>query len=81
MVDSSMFTLLDGDKREFEPGAAMEIMTIMGDNFLFLENINPGMVRSGTFVFEVPAEVATYTLKIHPGMVFKTGKPVLVKLK
>lgn len=80
-IDTNMFKLVDDKKREFEVYSKAELMMILGDKYLFLESVNPGMSRTGTFVFEVPADVATYSLKVYPGVGFKTGTPQTVKLK
>lgn len=80
-IDTNMFKLVDSQNREFEVYSKFELMTMLGDKYLFLESVNPGMSRSGIFVFEVPKDVNEYSLKMYPGILFKTGKPEIVKLK
>lgn len=80
-IDTNMFKLVDSQDREFDVYSKFELMTILDDKYLFLESVNPGMSRTGTFVFEVPEDVNTYSLKIYPGIMFKTGTPQIVKLK
>lgn len=80
-IDTNMFKLVDSQNREFEVYSKFELMTMLGDKYLFLESVNPGMSRSGIFVFEVPKDVNEYSLKMYPGILFKTGKPETVKLK
>ncbi len=80
-IDTNMFKLVDSQNREFGVYSKAELMTILGDKYLFLESVNPGMSRSGVFVFEVPKDVNEYSLKMYPGILFKTGAPETVKLK
>jgi RNA polymerase subunit RPABC4/transcription elongation factor Spt4 len=80
-LDTSMFKVIDTGNREFDVISKAEVMMIIGDKYLFLETLNPGLSRTGTLVFEVPADVTAYSLKTYPGVWFKTGKPVTVKLK
>lgn len=80
-IDTEMFKVVDDKNREFKVYSKAELMMILGDKYLFLESVNPGMSRTGTFVFEVPADVTAYSLKVYPGIGFKTGTPQTVKLK
>lgn len=80
-IDTGMFKLVDSQNREFDVYSKAELMMILDDKYLFLESVNPGMNRTGTFVFEVPEDVSSYSLKIYPGIMFKTGTPQIVKLK
>lgn len=80
-IDTNMFKIVDSKNREFEVYSKAELMMILGDKYLFLESVNPGMNRAGTFVFEVPADVNQYSLKVYPGIMFKTGDPKVIKLK
>jgi RNA polymerase subunit RPABC4/transcription elongation factor Spt4 len=82
MFDSTQFKLIDSQKREFDPYTDTDLMMIIGnDNDLFLENCNPGMSRTGTIVFEVPADTATYDLAVDSGVAFAAGETKTVKLK
>lgn len=56
-------------------------MMILGDKSLFLESCNPGMSRTGTFVFEVPEDVESYSLKVGSGTGFAAKTSEIVKLK
>lgn len=76
---SSMFKIIDDQERTFEPLTDASLFTILGDRNLFLESVNPGMSRSGLFVFEVPADVETYSLKMAGGLF--SGDKVVVRLK
>jgi hypothetical protein len=51
------------------------------DKELFLEDCNPWMSRTGTLVFEVPADTATYNLAVDSGVAFAAGETETVKLK
>lgn len=76
---SSMFKIVDDQGREFQTLTDMNLMLILDKQNLFLESVNPGMSRTGVFVFEVPADVESYSLEVSGGMF--SGKKVLVKLK
>lgn len=78
---STQFKLIDDQGREFETLTSGELMMILGDNNLFLESCNPGMSRTGIFVFEVPSDINSYSIEIASGVGFAAGKTVTVKLK
>jgi len=80
-IDTNMFKLIDSKNREFNVYDKVELMTLLGDKYLFLESVNPGMSRAGTFVFEVPKDIKSYSLKVYPGIMFESGTPEVVKLK
>lgn len=78
---SSMFKIIDEQGREFETLTDFNLMMILGDNDLFLESCNPGMSRTGIFVFEVPENISSYSLKVYSGTAFAAKTSVTVKLK
>lgn len=78
---SSMFKIIDDQSREFETLTDINLMTILGDNNLFLESCNPGMSRTGVFVFEVPKDIESYSLKVYSGTALAATSSVTVKLK
>ncbi|WP_156291376.1 DUF4352 domain-containing protein [Oceanobacillus salinisoli] len=58
-IDSSYFKIITGNNVEYDPVTSGEVMMAMGDdmNDFFLEQINPGLSKSGKVVFEVGADV------------------------
>ena len=78
---SMQFKLVDNQDRKFEALTSAELMMILGDKNLFLESCNPGMSRTGIFVFEVPSDIETYSIEVAGGVGFAGGKSEIVKLK
>nr|WP_243864157.1 DUF4352 domain-containing protein [Alkalibacillus almallahensis] len=69
-IDSSFFKLFSSDGVEYEPASDGNVMMNMADedNF-FLEQVNPGLEKSGKVVFEVGGDldVASSTLQGQTG--------------
>lgn len=78
---STQFKLIDDKERTFEALTSAELMMMLGDNNLFLESCNPGMSRTGIFVFEVPSDVESYSIEVASGVGFAAGEKATVKLK
>lgn len=78
---STQFQLIDEQGRKFEALSSASLMMILGDKNLFLESCNPGMSRTGIFVFEVPSDVNSYSIEVASGVGFAAGKTAKVKLK
>lgn len=76
---SMMFKIVDEQGRNFEALTDANLMMILEDQNLFLESVNPGMSRTGVFVFEVPADVETYSLEISGGL--WSGSKTVIRLK
>jgi hypothetical protein len=57
-IDSSYFKIKTSDDVEYEPTTDGEVIMAMGDGAgdFFLQQINPGLSKSGKVVFEVPAD-------------------------
>lgn len=57
-VDSSYFKIKTADGTTYEPITDGQVMMAMGDNMgdFFLQQINPGLSKSGKVVFEVPKD-------------------------
>lgn len=81
MFSSTMFKIIDDKDREFETLTNADLMMILDDKNLFLEECNPGMSRTGVFVFEVPKDVESYSLKVYSGVGTASKGAVTVKLK
>jgi len=78
---STQFKIIDDQDREFETLTSADLMMILGDKYLFLESCNPGMSRTGVFVFEVPEDIESYSLKVSSGTGFAAKTSEIVKLK
>ena len=78
---STMFKIIDDEGREFETLTDTNLMMILGDDDLFLESCNPGMSKTGVFVFEVPGDIESYSLKVYSGTALAAKTSATVKLK
>ncbi len=65
-INSSFFKIKAGDV-EYEPNTDGKVMMAMGDDMgdFFLEQINPGLSKSGKVVFELPADVDLSKKLLH----------------
>ena len=81
MVDGSMFTIVDNQGRKFSTLDNFELATILEDEYILLDSINPGMSLTGTFVFEVPSDIEDYTLRVASGVGFTFGIYETINLK
>ena len=75
MFHRSRFKLIDDKNREFDPSDNFELLSIVDSN-LFLKDVNPDMSIDGKLVFEVPADVESYSLEYSE--LFSDGQ---IKLK
>ncbi|WP_077325539.1 DUF4352 domain-containing protein [Virgibacillus siamensis] len=59
MIDSSYFQIMSSDGTTYDPVTDGQVMMAMGENGtdFFLQQINPGLSKSGKVVFEVPKEL------------------------
>lgn len=78
VMDSSMFSLLDSQGNEYDQdgGAAM----FLDEGSLFLENVNPGMSRTGVIVFEIPEGLSDLSLEVDSGVMFAAGETKVIHL-
>ncbi|MEF3355787.1 DUF4352 domain-containing protein [Paenibacillus sp. GYB006] len=82
MIDSSMFKMYDDQNREFEPSSDTEvIMVVEGAMDFFLQDINPGLSKTGQLVFELPSDSSSYTLQVSSGYGWAGGDYESIKLK
>lgn len=82
MIDSSMFKVKDDQKREFEPSNDSEVMMVVdGAMDFFLQDINPGLSKTGQLVFELPADASSYTLEVSSGFGWSGGEYESINLK
>ncbi|TJX14981.1 DUF4352 domain-containing protein [Tissierella creatinini] len=75
------FRIIDNQDRSFDASNDTNLMVILGDEYLFLDDINPGMSKTGVFVFEVPNDINEYFLEVDSGVGFAAGTSAKVKLK
>lgn len=78
---SMQFKIIDDQEREFDAYTDANLMMILGDKDIFLKECNPGMSRTGVFVFEVPEDIESYSLKVFSGVGFAAKTSEIVKLK
>lgn len=82
MIDSSMFKILDDQNREFDPSSDSEVMMVVdGAIDFFLQDINPGLSKTGQLVFELPADAKSYSLQVSSGFGWSGGEYETIKLK
>lgn len=81
MVDSSMFKLIDDQGREFNTSTDTDVMMVLDESLnLFLQDINPGISKTGKLVFELPNDVTSYELQVSSGFGFAGGEYATIKL-
>lgn len=81
MVDSSMFKLIDDQGREFNTSTDTDVMMVLDESLnLFLQDINPGISKTGKLVFELPNDVSSYELQVSSGFGFAGGEYATIKL-
>lgn len=82
MIDSSMFKMYDDQNREFEPSSDTDVFMIVdGAMDFFLQDINPGLSKTGQLVFELPADSSSYTLQVSSGYGWAGGEYESIRLK
>ncbi|WP_368996377.1 DUF4352 domain-containing protein [Caldifermentibacillus hisashii] len=82
MVDSSMFKIKDNQGREFEPTTDTDVMMVLGDFAdFFLQDINPGISKTGKLVFELPSDANNFSLEVSSGFGFAGGDYETIQLK
>ncbi len=79
-IDPALLTIIDGEGKRYDALSNVDLMVILGDKYIFLDEINPGMSLTGTFVFEMPQGINEYYMEFSPGF-FSIKSPVTVKLK
>jgi uncharacterized membrane protein len=77
MMDASMFEIIDTAGNVYEPdgGAVMYL-----DASFFLEDVNPGLTRTGDIVFEIPEGLSGLSLRVGSGVGFAAGTSEVIKL-
>lgn len=82
-INSSFFKIKTDDETEYEAVTDGEVIMAMGDNMgdFFLEQINPGLSKSGKVVFEVPADLDLTKAVLHCQTGFWGTETIDIKLK
>lgn len=76
-ISSNLFTLVDGQDREFDvdtDGASY------AEESIIFEQLNPDVTTSGVIVFDVPADQESRSLRITPASILSTAQPHTVEL-
>lgn len=82
-IDSSFFKIKTADGVEYEPATDGEVimaMSMNGEDDFFLQQVNPGMSKTGKVVFEVPAEVDLTKTVLHCQTGFFGTESIEIKL-
>ena len=82
-INSSFFKIKTTDEVEYEATTDGEVIMAMGDNMgdFFLEQINPGLSKSGKVVFEVPADLDLTKAVLYCQTGFWGTETIEIKLK
>ena len=82
-INSSFFKIKTVDEVEYEATTDGEVIMAMGDNMgdFFLEQINPGLSKSGKVVFEVPADLDLTKAVLYCQTGFWGTETIEIKLK
>ena len=78
-IDGDMFRVLAGGN-EYSSDIEYD-MYVNDDLGFFLEDVNPGISKTGKIVFELPADVTSYDLQVSSGLGWSGGKYASIKLK
>jgi hypothetical protein len=77
-IDSSMFTLVEGNGKEYDANG-VAAMYIEGNNNFFLDKLQPHAAKIGYVVFDVPTIKGEYSLRVTGELRAKEGK--LIRLE
>lgn len=82
-INSSFFMIKTEDDTTYEAVSSGEVMMAMGDEGtdFFLEQINPGLSKSGKVVFEVPADLDVSSAVLHCQTGFWGTESIEINLK
>jgi hypothetical protein len=79
VMDTSMFTLVDEGGRTYD-ASSEAFMYLESSQSFFLENVNPGLSRTGDIVFEVPEGLSGLSLEVDSGVLSAGLESVVIKL-
>ncbi|MFB9974132.1 DUF4352 domain-containing protein [Allobacillus sp. SKP2-8] len=81
-IDSSFFKLLDSNGTEYDPNTSGDvIMNMTDEDDFFLEQVNPGLEKTGKVVFEVGADVDVASSVLEAQTGFWGTEKVKINLK
>lgn len=78
-IDTNLFKLFDTQGKEYSAMGEADLY-VNNDSHFFLEQVNPGMSRSGFIVFEIPKGMQGLTLQCSSGLGFSGGENVRIDL-
>lgn len=80
-IDGNSFKLIDDQGREFNYSSEAQLALISSVNekyeSFFLEQLNPGLSKTGYLVFDVPKDAKGFTMEARGGMM---GDPIKLKV-
>jgi len=76
-LSSNVFTLVDNQDRGYDTDS--DAILAIEDNVIF-EQLDPGVTKEGTLVFDVPQDQSGRELKIEPAGIFSDAKEHYVSL-
>ena len=77
IMDASMFEIIDTAGNVYEPDGGAVVYL---DASFFLEDVNPGLTRTGDIVFEIPDGLSGLSLRVRSGVGFAAGTSEVIKL-
>ena len=80
-INSSFFMIKTADGTTYEAVSSAEVTMAMGDTDFFLQQINPGLSKSGKVVFEVPADLDVSSAVLHCQTGFWGTESIEISLK
>ncbi|MCP3764847.1 DUF4352 domain-containing protein [Domibacillus sp. A3M-37] len=80
-VGSNLFKLKDDQGNEYNPSDEYEITALLEEEDLIFEDVNPGLSKKGKVVFELPPDVAHYSLELSSGLGWSGGDYEILQLK
>lgn len=77
-IDSSFFTLTDGQGREYSSSSEGQtaLSTSNGSIDFFLKQVQPSLSATGEVVFEIPKDATDLKLNVKPGL-FSSKKAII----
>ncbi len=67
-LTDSYIKLVDSQNREFSPNSVAAVYLQPAGSALIFEQLNPGITKKGKIVYEVPADIKTFDVKITSGL-------------
>lgn len=80
IVDGEMFKIKSSGK-EYGTNAELDMYVNEGGGGFLLQEVNPGISKLGSIVFEVPSDLNAYNLELSSGLGWSSGEYKTVKVK